>query len=85
MTVLDVATAPPSVGDSTPNTASSTTAAATTAPSPLFLYPKGDLTINSIDELRIQYETPWKELTLTVTCKGDGVGGTKSFDVSLGA
>lgn len=85
MGVLEVATAPPSDNDAASATAASPgTATTATLPSPTFLYPKTGLTINSIDELKIQYETPWKELTLTVTCKGDGVGGSKAFDVSLG-
>lgn len=91
---IAVATSPPSVTDDTPDAAASPAASttsvrspgsATQAADPTFLYPKNGLTINSIDELRIQYDTPWDGLTLTVTCKGDGVGGTKSFDVTLGA
>jgi len=92
---LAVATAPPSVTDAIPAadnaaaaaaTAGSTTTAASSSSSATaasFIYPTTDLTINNIDDIIIQYESPWQDLSLTVSCKGDGVGGAKSYDISL--
>jgi hypothetical protein len=95
---FQVATSPPSVTDApdaddaaaasaasdASTTATLMAGSATTAVNPRFLYPQGDgLEINSLDEIEVQYETSWADLTLSITCKGDGVGGTKSFDVAL--
>lgn len=91
-----VATSPPSVTDAQDSGAVAITASsgatasvaggqlvsATTAAE--FKYPSGDLTINSIDSVVIEYDTVWTDLELGVNCQGAGVGGSKSYDLSLG-
>jgi hypothetical protein len=85
---IAVATSPPSTTDaqvSVATTASggmlvSATEVANTA---AFQYPLGLLTINNIDSVVVDYQSPWSSATLSVSCSGDGVGGSKSFDISL--
>lgn len=82
-----VATSPPSTTDASDNSAATTASSAqlvsaTTAAQ--IQYPLGFLTINNIDSVVVQYDTTWTGVTLGVVCSGDGVGGTKSFDLSLG-
>ncbi|KPI37267.1 uncharacterized protein AB675_1504 [Cyphellophora attinorum] len=87
-TDIAVATSPPSTTDAQVSAATTASggmlvSATEVANAAAFQYPLGLLTINNIDSVAVDYQSPWSSATLSVSCSGDGVGGSKSFDISL--
>jgi hypothetical protein len=81
-----VATSPPSVTDAPEAAPSSSDAAAATGADTVattFLYPPGSLPINYLDSVQVQYTSPWQDVKLVVACEGEGVSGSKQFDVDI--
>ena len=78
-----VATSPPSTTDTNDVTPASGVQLVSATVAAQFNYPVGLLKINNLDTVVVDYDTAWSDASLSVTCSGNGVGGTKTFDLPL--